>query len=92
MTSAELMRHQMKVTEQSDNRLRKTLMKTLIGQVILPPSPLALCRRFTSQEGNMIQFIQEDDLSCKVQFLNLERGMEIKSFIKSDFSFGIGHT
>lgn len=40
----------------------------------------------------MIQFIQEDDLSCKVQLLNLERGMEIKSFIKSDFSFGIDHT
>ena len=33
MTSAEIMRHQMKVTEQSDNRLRKTLMRTLVGQV-----------------------------------------------------------
>lgn len=33
MTSAEIMRHQMRVTEQSDNRLRKTLMRTLVGQV-----------------------------------------------------------
>ncbi|CAH9095209.1 unnamed protein product [Cuscuta epithymum] len=34
MTSAEIMRRQMKVTEQSDNRLRKTLMRTLVGQVL----------------------------------------------------------
>ena len=34
MSSAELMRQQMKVSEQSDNRLRKTLMRTLVGQVI----------------------------------------------------------
>ncbi|XXG79423.1 hypothetical protein AAC387_Pa09g0495 [Persea americana] len=33
LTSAELMRHQMKVTEQSDIRLRKTLMRTLVGQM-----------------------------------------------------------
>lgn len=33
MTSAEIMRQQMWVTEQSDNRLRKTLMRTLVGQV-----------------------------------------------------------
>ncbi|XP_019180876.1 PREDICTED: uncharacterized protein LOC109175947 [Ipomoea nil] len=33
MTSAEIMRRQMKVTEQSDNRLRKTLMRTLVGQM-----------------------------------------------------------
>ncbi|KAK9009441.1 hypothetical protein V6N11_035973 [Hibiscus sabdariffa] len=33
LTSAEIMRLQMKVTEQSDNRLRKTLMRTLVGQV-----------------------------------------------------------
>ena len=35
MTSAEIMRQQMRVTEQSDNRLRKTLMRTLVGQVRL---------------------------------------------------------
>ncbi|CAK9180196.1 unnamed protein product [Ilex paraguariensis] len=33
MTSAEIMRQQMRVTEQSDTRLRKTLMRTLVGQV-----------------------------------------------------------
>ncbi|KAJ4955665.1 hypothetical protein NE237_012448 [Protea cynaroides] len=33
MTSAEIMRQQMKVSEPSDNRLRKTLMRTLVGQV-----------------------------------------------------------
>lgn len=33
LTSAEIMRLQMRVTEQSDNRLRKTLMRTLVGQV-----------------------------------------------------------
>ncbi|XP_020688603.1 protein unc-13 homolog [Dendrobium catenatum] len=32
MTSAEIMRQQMGVTEQSDNRLRKTIMRTLVGQ------------------------------------------------------------
>ncbi|PKI78585.1 hypothetical protein CRG98_000962, partial [Punica granatum] len=32
LTSAEIMRQQMRVTEQSDNRLRKTLMRTLVGQ------------------------------------------------------------
>lgn len=33
MTSAEIMRRQMRVSEQSDSRLRKTLMRTLVGQV-----------------------------------------------------------
>lgn len=33
MTCAEIMRQQMGVTEQSDTRLRKTLMRTLVGQV-----------------------------------------------------------
>ncbi|GMI64168.1 CELLULOSE-RELATED DUF810 [Hibiscus trionum] len=32
LTAAEIMRQQMGVTEQSDNRLRKTLMRTLVGQ------------------------------------------------------------
>ncbi|KAK4781836.1 hypothetical protein SAY86_015938 [Trapa natans] len=32
LTSAEIMRQQMRVTEQSDNRLRKTLTRTLVGQ------------------------------------------------------------
>ncbi|KAM7256700.1 hypothetical protein ACFE04_012441 [Oxalis oulophora] len=34
LTSAEIMRQQMRVTEQSDNRLRKTLMRTLVGQYV----------------------------------------------------------
>ncbi|KAF7807123.1 protein unc-13-like protein [Senna tora] len=33
MTSAEIMRQQMRVSEQSDSRLRKTLMRTLVGQM-----------------------------------------------------------
>ncbi|KAI3823060.1 hypothetical protein L1987_04486 [Smallanthus sonchifolius] len=33
LTSAEIMRQQMKVSESSDNRLRKTLMRTLVGQM-----------------------------------------------------------
>ncbi|ESQ36478.1 hypothetical protein EUTSA_v10006651mg [Eutrema salsugineum] len=32
LTSAEIMRQQMRVTEQSDTRLRKTLTRTLVGQ------------------------------------------------------------
>ncbi|XP_059654428.1 protein unc-13 homolog [Cornus florida] len=56
MTSAEIMRQQMKVTEQSDNRLRKTLMRTLVGQmgrraetIILP---LELLRHLKPSEFN----------------------------------------
>ncbi|KAK7356438.1 hypothetical protein VNO80_15710 [Phaseolus coccineus] len=33
MTAAEIMRQQMRVTEHDDNRLRKTLMRTLVGQM-----------------------------------------------------------
>ncbi|CAH8251139.1 unnamed protein product [Arabidopsis lyrata] len=54
LTSAEIMRQQMKVTEQSDTRLRKTLMRTLVGQtgrraetIILP---LELLRHVKSSE------------------------------------------
>lgn len=36
MTMAEVMRLQMGVSEQSDSRLRKTLMRTLVGQVSAP--------------------------------------------------------
>lgn len=39
MTSAEIMRQQMRVTDQSDARLRKTLMRTLVGQVRPSSSP-----------------------------------------------------
>ncbi|CAL0328427.1 unnamed protein product [Lupinus luteus] len=54
MTSAELMRQQMKVTEHNDNRLRKTITRCLVGQVgkrvetiILP---LELLRHLKSSE------------------------------------------
>ncbi|XP_047310108.1 protein unc-13 homolog [Impatiens glandulifera] len=54
LTSAEIMRQQMKVTEHSDNRLRKTLMRTLVGQtgrraetIILP---LELLRQLKPSE------------------------------------------
>nr|GEX32773.1 hypothetical protein [Tanacetum cinerariifolium] len=33
LTCAEIMRQQMKISEASDNRLRKTLMRTLVGQM-----------------------------------------------------------
>ncbi|XP_073027898.1 protein unc-13 homolog [Primulina eburnea] len=59
MTSAEIMRQQMKVTEPSDNRLRKTLMRTLVGQmgrraetIILP---LELLRHLKPSEFNDAQ-------------------------------------
>ncbi|GMJ09934.1 CELLULOSE-RELATED DUF810 [Hibiscus trionum] len=56
LTSAEIMRQQMRVTEQCDNRLRKTLMRTLVGQmgrrsetIILP---LELLRHLKPMEFN----------------------------------------
>ncbi|KAK1362579.1 DUF810 domain-containing protein [Heracleum sosnowskyi] len=56
LTSAEIMRQQMQVSEQSDNRLRKTLMRTLVGQtgrraetIILP---LELLRHLKQSEFN----------------------------------------
>ncbi|PKI35107.1 hypothetical protein CRG98_044496 [Punica granatum] len=54
LTSAEIMRQQMRVTEHSDNRLRKTLVRTLVGQmgrraetIVLP---LELLRHIKSSE------------------------------------------
>ncbi|GAB4850858.1 hypothetical protein Ancab_030159 [Ancistrocladus abbreviatus] len=59
LTSAEIMRMQMRVTEPSDNRLRKTLMRTLVGQmgrraetIILP---LELLRHLKPSEFNNTQ-------------------------------------
>ncbi|XVF66434.1 hypothetical protein PTKIN_Ptkin10aG0035400 [Pterospermum kingtungense] len=56
LTLAEIMRQQMKVSEQSDSRLRKTLMRTLVGQmgrrsetIILP---LELLRHLKPSEFN----------------------------------------
>ncbi|KAK4767929.1 hypothetical protein SAY87_003070 [Trapa incisa] len=42
LTSAEIMRQQMRVTEQSDNRLRKTLTRTLLGQTGRRPETIVL--------------------------------------------------
>ncbi|XP_052207342.1 protein unc-13 homolog [Diospyros lotus] len=56
MTSAEIMRQQMNVTEQSDHRLRKTLMRTLVGQLGRRPEtiilPLELLRHLKPSEFN----------------------------------------
>lgn len=57
MTSAEIMRQQMRVTEQSDSRLRKTLMRTLVGQVRIYLNYLYACithSNFTTM-GMMIE-------------------------------------
>ncbi|KAJ9558801.1 hypothetical protein OSB04_013415 [Centaurea solstitialis] len=54
LTSAEIMRQQMKVTEGSDNRLRKTIMRTLVGQTGRRPDtiilPLELLRQLKPAE------------------------------------------
>ncbi|XP_022685428.1 uncharacterized protein LOC101776195 [Setaria italica] len=54
MTSAEIMRQQMRVTEQSDARLRRTLMRTVVGQVGRKPEtivlPLELLRQLKPAE------------------------------------------
>ncbi|KAL0368481.1 UNVERIFIED_CONTAM: protein unc-13 [Sesamum calycinum] len=90
LTSAEIMRQQMKVTEQSDNRLRKTLMRTLVGQmgrraetIILP---LELLRHLKPSEFNDPH---EYHLWQKRQFRILEAGLLLHPSIpleKSDAS------
>ncbi|CAM0956850.1 unnamed protein product [Alopecurus aequalis] len=54
MTSAEIMRQQMRVTEQSDARLRRTLMRAVVGQVGRRPDsivlPLELLRQLKPSE------------------------------------------
>ncbi|MBA0749591.1 hypothetical protein Gogos_003495 [Gossypium gossypioides] len=56
LTSAEIMKQQMRVTEQSDNRLRKSLMRTLVGQMGRRPEtiilPLELLRHLKPSEFN----------------------------------------
>ncbi|KAM3393836.1 protein unc-13 [Capsicum galapagoense] len=78
LTSAEIMRLQMRVSEQSDNRLRKTLMRTLVGQIgrraetiILP---LELLRHLKPSEFNDAQ---EYHLWQKRQLRILEIGLLI---------------
>uniref|UniRef100_A0A7N0TK50 Uncharacterized protein n=1 Tax=Kalanchoe fedtschenkoi TaxID=63787 RepID=A0A7N0TK50_KALFE len=76
LTSAEIMRQQMRVMEQSDVRLRKTLMRTLIGQmgrraetIILP---LELLRHLKPSEFNSQK---EYHLWQKRQLAILENGL-----------------
>ncbi|XP_042443459.1 protein unc-13 homolog [Zingiber officinale] len=59
MTSAEIMRQQMRVTEQNEQRLRKTLTRTLVGQrgrkaesIVLP---LELLRQIKPADFNDLQ-------------------------------------
>ncbi|KAE8735981.1 hypothetical protein F3Y22_tig00000218pilonHSYRG00100 [Hibiscus syriacus] len=59
LTSAEIMKQQMRVTEQSDSRLRKTLTRTLVGQMGRRPEtiilPLELLRHSKPSEFNDTQ-------------------------------------
>ncbi|XP_047319863.1 protein unc-13 homolog [Impatiens glandulifera] len=54
LTTAEIMRQQLKITEQCDSRLRKTLMRTLVGQMGRRPEtiiiPLELLRHLKPSE------------------------------------------
>ncbi|CAN4091857.1 unnamed protein product [Withania somnifera] len=76
LTSAEIMRLQMRVSEQSDNRLRKTLMRTLVGQTGRRPEtiilPLELLSHLKPPEFNDPQ---EYHLWQKRQLRSLEIGL-----------------
>ncbi|KAL3828275.1 hypothetical protein ACJIZ3_017077 [Penstemon smallii] len=87
LTSAEIMRQQMRVTEPSDNRLRKTLMRTLVGQmgrraetIILP---LELLRHLKPSEFNDPN---EYHLWQKRQLKILETGLLLHPSIPLDKS------
>ncbi|KAK6929733.1 hypothetical protein RJ641_003827, partial [Dillenia turbinata] len=87
LTSAEMMRQQMRVTEQSDNRLRKTLLRTLVGQmgrraetIILP---LELLRHLKPSEFNDSH---EYHLWQKRQLKILEAGLLLHPSIPLDKS------
>ncbi|OVA11845.1 Protein of unknown function DUF810 [Macleaya cordata] len=87
LTSAEIMRQQMRVSEQSDNRLRKTLMRTLVGQmgrkaetIILP---LELLRHLKPSEFNNPH---EYHLWQKRQLKILEAGLLLYPSIPLDRS------
>ncbi|CAK7327299.1 unnamed protein product [Dovyalis caffra] len=87
LTSAEIMRAQMRVTEHSDNRLRKTLMRTLVGQmgrraetIILP---LELLRHLKPSEFNDSQ---EYHLWQRRQLKILEAGLLLHPSIPLDKS------
>ncbi|XP_043705668.1 protein unc-13 homolog [Telopea speciosissima] len=76
MTSAEIMRQQMRVSEESDNRLRKTLMRTLVGQISRKAEtiilPLELLRHLKPSEFHNPH---EYSIWQKRQFKVLEAGL-----------------
>ncbi|GAB2265910.1 hypothetical protein Dimus_000941 [Dionaea muscipula] len=85
LTAAEIMRAQMRVTEQSDNRLRKTLMRTLVGQtsrraetIILP---MELLRHLKPSEFNSTQ---EYHFWQRRQLKILEAGLVFHPWIPLD--------
>ncbi|MED6132649.1 hypothetical protein PIB30_020985 [Stylosanthes scabra] len=85
MSMADVMRVQMQVTEASDNRLRKTLMRTLVGQlgrqaetIILP---LELLRHLKPSEFSSLQ---EYHLWQKRQLKMIEAGLLLHPSIPVD--------
>ncbi|TYG50637.1 hypothetical protein ES288_D10G190800v1 [Gossypium darwinii] len=87
LTSAEIMKQQMRVTEQSDNRLRKSLMRTLVGQMGRRPEtiilPLELLRHLKSSEFNDLY---EYHIWQKRQLKILEVGLLLYPSIPTDKS------
>ncbi|KAJ6903693.1 hypothetical protein NC651_021007 [Populus alba x Populus x berolinensis] len=92
LTSAEIMRAQMRVTEHSDNRLRKTLMRTLVGQVRIATIgrraetiilPLELLRHLKPSEFNDSQ---EYHIWQRRQLKILEAGLLLHPSIPLDKS------
>ncbi|KAJ4784392.1 Gls protein (DUF810) [Rhynchospora pubera] len=81
MTSAEIMRQQMRVAELSDARLRKTLMRTMVGQVNKRADvivlPLELLRQLKSTEFNDVH---EYHLWQRRQMKILEAGLILYPF------------
>ncbi|XWS13893.1 hypothetical protein CRYUN_Cryun36dG0077900 [Craigia yunnanensis] len=87
LTSAEIMRQQMRVTEQSDNRLRKTLMRTLVGQmgrrsetIILPLELLRHLKPFEFNDSHEYHLWQKRQLKI------LETGLLLHPSIPLDKS------
>lgn len=87
MTMAELMRQQMRVSEQSESRLRKTIMRTLVGQmgrrantIILP---LELLRHLKPSEFNDTN---EYQIWQKRQLRILEAGILVHPSVPLDLS------
>ncbi|KMZ69956.1 hypothetical protein ZOSMA_202G00430 [Zostera marina] len=85
LTSAEIMRIQMRVTEQSDHRLRKTLMRTVLGQAARKAEttilPLELLRQIKPSE---FTDIRDYHLWQKRQLKILEAGLLLYPSISLD--------